>query len=64
MTLTPDQVSAYLADPSNCPYCGSENIECEDREDADAYQKHEMFCWGCERRWVETWTPTAFEEVE
>lgn len=64
--LTPDQKAAYLADPTKCPYCGSEetaNTDC-DYEESGTISVDRLICHKCCKIWRVRFTLTAIEEVE
>ncbi len=49
--LTEEQLRDYIAKPSSCPWCGSDNIEASRLDADDNYASCSVRCDGCEREW-------------
>lgn len=58
--MSNDAHTKYLKDPSNCPYCGSDNY---DRMETDADTHNVWYTWSCAsidcgKSWTEQYTLT------
>lgn len=55
--MTKEQAAKYLADPTRCPFCGSEAVAVEAMHDGDtnAHQNFRGRCDECLETWVEVY---------
>lgn len=53
--MTPEQKTAYLKDPSVCPYCQSPNIDGEGVQIEGSQAIQEVACNDCYNEWEDSY---------
>lgn len=63
-TLTNEQKQKYLANPTACPYCGSEHIDAGKYDFEGTQVWSQIKCRNCREEWRDVYKLNDIEEVK